>query len=1094
MDSRVLSPNVIVRGAVTPEGQSLLNTPCQLESGGTILLQLLEFKIDLLEAVEELHIRRDAEGWYEEQISKVVLEKQELEWKKESLQHQIETATNQHAQSVIDIQKQFQATIRHTEQEKGRYQAITELKEKEIRNLKEEMKSLQLLKYNLEKKTNDLEQKIALQIQSKDSHLNQMREVEKHFKALSRQCTTVKKAHEKLEQNVDEAMRINKKLTASNKEHEATIEALKKELEEVNAKLIKAKLSSVQHDKAYRPPTHTEQHLQELRHSLSMENEMNKRLRDEYAAVRSEKQELMKSMQHTQQLLLCQTQTVSRLELQLQTQEEQYKVFKQEHELMQEKCKAMEDKVAQLIHEQQDFQTLKEAHDDLQQKHTELSAQVKMQVHNIHEMFPTLAEETRERPPDELQPIAMQHVFGSQQNSAVSQNKILDCLEDTTAMNKLDSETGGLEAPNPHVKSQAELQDQCQKLFSIQSTKNPLGLSEKTSSDDILLNKQTSNYNRSERMSNQVSDLTCTTFHQAGYELANSEISDTISESSVIGINKSNSACRSSNDFQTEDRKFDDRSASMTRADYCGIDKANEESNNREEMERNTNHQRKTEDVLENVYAGELREIPNSQTADRVNSEECCGKGEHESKTETTECIDGGEEKGKTETQIDTQTTHDKMSNTQSDTDFMEKIVVCETTCYQKDMEKVAYNSPMSTNKGQLLQDFSSPTNQNLSGCTTVMHKVQNLCQDQVQTNAASIKSSPIAAHRVEEKTPEDRRMDEPTAKLSNPLIQSLGSLTIPTLTEPGNITSDMTLTDDMDVIDTNDKFGKTMDDTKIVSHSQSTIEQANRLMETCETASHLEIVIYEKGLKMSNQDNTADSKTSESVLLESILLKGGNDESVEADASKCHKLVVKETLGDVKELSLPETYKDCGGAIKETVLSPASTDSILHPNVQNFPVPEKNICGPVGLLAESPCTTFFKSQHSKVPLVTTRAADLFNAFGVSGYTAFAMRPQLGEQSVFRESYRETSTADGGRISMSVPSCPVSSLSSTQPWQLPSGSSRLPVPSLSPRSEHKFEPLCSQEEQYSFRSQIYKIEQFLKTERLHLSKRRRTDN
>lgn len=37
---------------------SLSGALCQTESGGTILLQLLEFKTHLLEAVEELHIRR----------------------------------------------------------------------------------------------------------------------------------------------------------------------------------------------------------------------------------------------------------------------------------------------------------------------------------------------------------------------------------------------------------------------------------------------------------------------------------------------------------------------------------------------------------------------------------------------------------------------------------------------------------------------------------------------------------------------------------------------------------------------------------------------------------------------------------------------------------------------------------------------------------------------------------------------------------------------------------------------------------------------------------------------------------------------------
>uniref|UniRef100_A0A3P9LB29 Coiled-coil domain containing 73 n=1 Tax=Oryzias latipes TaxID=8090 RepID=A0A3P9LB29_ORYLA len=128
----------------------------QTESEGTILLQLLEFKTHLLEVVEELHIRRDAEARFEDQTSKLVLEKQELEWEKESLQHQNETVTEQHAELLTAAKKEFQAKLRHIEEEKGKHQANAELKEKEINNLKEELKSLQLLKYNLEKKSSEL--------------------------------------------------------------------------------------------------------------------------------------------------------------------------------------------------------------------------------------------------------------------------------------------------------------------------------------------------------------------------------------------------------------------------------------------------------------------------------------------------------------------------------------------------------------------------------------------------------------------------------------------------------------------------------------------------------------------------------------------------------------------------------------------------------------------------------------------------------------------------------------------------------------------------------------------------------------------------
>uniref|UniRef100_A0A3Q3MAA0 Coiled-coil domain containing 73 n=1 Tax=Mastacembelus armatus TaxID=205130 RepID=A0A3Q3MAA0_9TELE len=88
---------------------------------------------------------QDAEARFEDQLSKLVLEKQELEWEKESLQHKMETMANQHTESLTNVKKQFQAKIRDIEEQKGKYQVSAELKDKEINNLKEELKSLQTL-------------------------------------------------------------------------------------------------------------------------------------------------------------------------------------------------------------------------------------------------------------------------------------------------------------------------------------------------------------------------------------------------------------------------------------------------------------------------------------------------------------------------------------------------------------------------------------------------------------------------------------------------------------------------------------------------------------------------------------------------------------------------------------------------------------------------------------------------------------------------------------------------------------------------------------------------------------------------------------
>ncbi|XP_046706553.1 putative protein tag-278 isoform X6 [Silurus meridionalis] len=313
-------------GSVTEHDNYELKSSDVPESDiGIISVQLLEFKTSLLEAVEELHIYRDAETRHEAQICKLVLEKQELEWQKESLQNQINKMTNEHSESLAAVKKQFQAQIRVVEGEKGKHQLCAELKDKEITSLKEELKLLQLFKYSLEKKLSELEQKVQLQTQVKDSHLNQLGEVEKRFRMVSKQFAVVRQGHEKLEQNVEEGMRINKKLVSINKKQESKIAVLKKEAERLNSELVKCKVVSVSRSGeegcSY---LLKDQQLQELQQRLTVEIELNKRLQNEMAAERAEKQELMNSLQHAQWLLQTQTQAVSRLEQQLLIHTEEY--------------------------------------------------------------------------------------------------------------------------------------------------------------------------------------------------------------------------------------------------------------------------------------------------------------------------------------------------------------------------------------------------------------------------------------------------------------------------------------------------------------------------------------------------------------------------------------------------------------------------------------------------------------------------------------------------------------------------------------------------------------------------------------------------
>ncbi|XP_056595847.1 coiled-coil domain-containing protein 73-like isoform X3 [Triplophysa dalaica] len=365
--------------------------------GRTILVHVLEFKTSLLKAVEELHIHRDSEKRHEEQICKLVLEKQELEWQTESLRNKISRMSNENSESLAAVKKQFQAQIRKMEGEEGKIQLTAELKDKEITSLKEELKLLQLLRYSLENKLAELEQKLQLQTQLKDSHLNQLGEVERRFGAVSRQCAVVKQAHEKLEQNVEEAMRINTKLKSINVKQESTITALQKDVDRLNKQLVTLKVSSVcKPGDEHLQNVLKEQQLQEFQQRLLVETEFNKKLRNETATERAEKQEVFRSLHHTHCLLQTQTEALSRAEQELQTLQEEYQVLKAEHELNQERTREEQDSLARLRDKHQnskldwekkmlqlqkttevdqvELKAVKEAYNQLQEENKRLSA------------------------------------------------------------------------------------------------------------------------------------------------------------------------------------------------------------------------------------------------------------------------------------------------------------------------------------------------------------------------------------------------------------------------------------------------------------------------------------------------------------------------------------------------------------------------------------------------------------------------------------------------------------------------------------------------------------------------------------------------
>uniref|UniRef100_A0A8C4V9W8 Coiled-coil domain containing 73 n=1 Tax=Falco tinnunculus TaxID=100819 RepID=A0A8C4V9W8_FALTI len=269
-----------------------LDSTLQSPSETLLSIRLLDFKTSLLEAIEELRIRRETQINYEDQISKIVVEKQELEWQKETLQHQTDTLHQQNKEAMAAFKKQLQARIFAMEEEKGKYQLAVETKEKEIDGLKEALKALQISKYTLQKKLNEMDQKLQMHLTAKEEHHKKLNEVERCYATLACQFGIIKGVHGKLEHSVQEAVQLNKKLTSVNKRQETEISNLKEELKKVTADLIRSKVTS-----QYRVGEENinlaakEKQFQELQQKIRMETAVSKKVQEQNAYIKEEKLE-----------------------------------------------------------------------------------------------------------------------------------------------------------------------------------------------------------------------------------------------------------------------------------------------------------------------------------------------------------------------------------------------------------------------------------------------------------------------------------------------------------------------------------------------------------------------------------------------------------------------------------------------------------------------------------------------------------------------------------------------------------------------------------------------------------------------------------
>ncbi|XP_055405229.1 coiled-coil domain-containing protein 73 isoform X33 [Bubalus kerabau] len=154
-------------------------------------IQLLDFKTNLLEALEELRMRREAETQYEEQIAKIIMETQELKWQKVS-KYSLQKKVSEMG-IIISFQQLQQLLQQQT-------QANTEMEEK-LKTLERDNElQREKVKENEEKFLN-LQNEHEKALETWKKHVE---ELNGEINEIKNELSSLKETHTKLQEDYDE--------------------------------------------------------------------------------------------------------------------------------------------------------------------------------------------------------------------------------------------------------------------------------------------------------------------------------------------------------------------------------------------------------------------------------------------------------------------------------------------------------------------------------------------------------------------------------------------------------------------------------------------------------------------------------------------------------------------------------------------------------------------------------------------------------------------------------------------------------------------------------------------------------------------------
>ncbi|XP_071803955.1 uncharacterized protein [Asterias amurensis] len=223
--------------------------PCSLEQSSENLNQenkspqidFLQFQNNFFECIEELKICRTREAENDVKINQLVSAQHDYHQTINEQKSKMSVLLEKHSEELCEQRRLHEENIHQLEAEKNKLSLASESMVKEMKELKNDIKTLQLTKYSLDKTIKDQDQRLQMQGSVRSTHLSKMTELEILGRDIMKQYNSVAEQLKRLEVNVKEAQELNSRLTFINEHQSCSSQFYKEDLKTKTDELIRLK-------------------------------------------------------------------------------------------------------------------------------------------------------------------------------------------------------------------------------------------------------------------------------------------------------------------------------------------------------------------------------------------------------------------------------------------------------------------------------------------------------------------------------------------------------------------------------------------------------------------------------------------------------------------------------------------------------------------------------------------------------------------------------------------------------------------------------------------------------------------------------------